>query len=392
MNRRMILVLAIVLFAVVGCEKAEIGPTAWCELPQPDPQLHPMHRQLEGLLSEYTGKGLPGIILLVEDENGRWVGSDGFASLEDQVPMEVCHVSKIASITKLFVGALSMQLVDEGILSLDDPLSKWLDNDQLSKINNASSATFRHVLNHTSGIADVIEDNSFYLEVLNNPERFWTPDDLLPFVYGDPAEFPLGEDVGYSNTNLLLAAMMIEAATGRSHAELIRERIFTPLALNDTYYHWHDPLPDHTTQGYYDLYNNGTIINMTAFNTGSGNGYGGIYSTVFDVQVFIEALFKEQTLLSPEALDAMLTFTEEEEGRHRALGITVMKDFLERDVSEFGLGHRGRDLAYSADAYYFPNQSVTMVYLVNYGTDGETALQQTFFDFRDAVADLLLAQ
>jgi D-alanyl-D-alanine carboxypeptidase len=382
--------LLLLLTLPFACQDDEIGPTQWCDPPMTIE--HPLDAELTSLLQDYTRRGLPGIALLVETPAGEWVGSAGYADLDRQIAFQPCHVSKIASITKLFVGTLAMQLVDEEVLALDDPLTKWLDNDVLRKVENASEATFRQVLNHTSGIADLIDQNSFYLDVLNDPARFWQPEDLLRYVYRVDADFPLGTDVMYSNTNLLLAAMVIEAATGESHAKLLRERIFDPLALSDTYYHWHEALPEHTAQGYFDLYNNGTILTLSNLNTGSGNGYGGIYSTVFDVRDFLNALLREQTLLSPEALSQMLTFTEEEEGKHRALGLGIMKDFLERAPDEYGLGHRGRDLAYSADGYYFPNQEVTMVYLVNYGTDAESSLQPVFFEFRDALVDILMRE
>ncbi len=75
---------------------------------------------------------------------------------------------------------------------------------------------------------------------------------------------------------------------------------------------------------------------------------------------------------------------------NESYGVAVRKDFLDRAPDEFGLGHRGRDLAYTADLFYFPNQDATMAYLINYGTDAESDLQQVFFDFRSAVADAIL--
>lgn len=250
----------------------------------------------------------------------------------------------------------------------------------------------RQLLQHSSGIPDLIQDNAFYLAVLNDPSKHWTPEALLQYVYHDDAEFAPGEKISYSNTNLLLAIMVIEEATGQDHSKLLHQYILDPLGLEDSYYHWHDPLPSFTAQGYFDLYNDGNILNLTNFNTGSGNGYGGLYSTVFDLQVYLEALFREKTLLSPSVLDRMLTYTEREEDNDRAFGITVNKDFLDRPADEFGLGHRGRDLAYTADAYYFPNQDVTLIYMVNYGTDAESDLRPTFMEFRAQMVDLIMQQ
>ncbi len=260
----------------------------------------------------------------------------------------------------------------------------------MDKVNNARESTVRMLLNHTSGIADVIDDNSFYLAVLNNPARKWTPDELIPYVYGDAPEFAPGTDASYSNTNFLLLVMVIEAATGQDHARLLREKIIEPLDLSNTSYYWHDPLPANTAQGYFDLYNNGTILNMTNYNTGSGNGYGGLYSNVYDLQTFIEALVREKKVLSAAGLAQMLTFTDPVEDANRANGLGIFRDFLERAPDEYAYGHRGRDLGYTADMYWFPEKDLTMVYFVNYGTDAKSDLKETFFDFRNEMTDAVM--
>ena len=119
-------------------------------------------------------------------------------------------------------------------------------------------------------------------------------------------------------------------------------------------------------------------MNVTNYNIGSGDGYSGLYSNVSDLQIFIEALFRERILLSATSLDQMLTFTEEEEGANRANGLGIFKDFLERPADQFAYGHRGRDLGYTADLFGFPNQDYTMTYLINYGTDANSSLRPVF--------------
>lgn len=159
--------------------------------------------------------------------------------------------------------------------------------------------------------------------------------------------------------------------------------------LNHTYYFYHEDLPEGSAQGYFDLYNNGTILNLTNWNTGSGNGYGGIYSTVNDLRIFIEALLVEKTIISQSSLDEMLTFTKPEPDANRANGLGIFKDFLERDSTEFAYGHRGRDLVYTADLFYFDKNKNTMAYLINYGTDGNSSLRDVFFEFRTEVANII---
>jgi D-alanyl-D-alanine carboxypeptidase len=142
-------------------------------------------------------------------------------------------------------------------------------------------------------------------------------------------------------------------------------------------------LPPNTAQGYFDLYNNNTITNMSNYNTGSGNGYGGMYSTVRDVALFADALFRDKTILQQATLDKMLTY--HEEGTFIFLGLGAMKRFSYKGETKYGLGHTGRDLGYSADLFYFPNQKTTMSFVVNYGTNAKSSLKQVFLDFEDEV-------
>jgi D-alanyl-D-alanine carboxypeptidase len=376
------------LLMPLSCRKADIGHTEVCNFTPG--KAHPKAAQYQAVLDEYTAKGLPGISALIRDANGVWTGASGKADLSKDVDMAPCTVSKAASLTKTFVATLALKLVEEGKFGLDDPLTKWLSSEVLDKVKNARSCTVRQLLNHTTGIADVIDDNKFYLAVLNEPDKKWSPEDLIPFVYGDEPKFEAGKGISYSNTNFLLLAMVINEATGQDHGRLLREKVLLPLRLDQTFYYWHDDVPATTAQGYFDLYNNGTILNMTNYNTGSGNGYGGLYSNVFDLQTFIEALVRSKTVLSPQSMDQMLTFTAPEGESNRANGLGIFKDFLERAPDQFAYGHRGRDLGYTADMYWFPNQDYTIAYLVNYGTDAKSELRQSFYDFRKALVDAMM--
>jgi D-alanyl-D-alanine carboxypeptidase len=396
MNNRFLNILLVFFIAglmLTSCKKDEIQPTTNCDIPTSDNSLaHLDGDNFQRVIDKYTAKGLPGISILIRNENGVWAGSSGMADIDKNMEMLPCHVSKIASITKSYIGVLSLILEREGVLNLDDPLTKWLDSKYTSNVKNANKATFRQLLNHSSGIADVIDDNNFYLAVLNDPSRFWEPEDLLKFVYGDAASFEVGTSTAYSNTNFLLAIMVIESATGQAHEILLREKVLNPLNADNTYYHWHEKLPNFVAQGYFDLYNNGTILNISNYNTGSGNGYGGIYATVYEMQNFIESLLRDKILIPQSSLDEMLDFQPLVEGKDRRLGLGIMKDFLNRPEGEFGIGHRGRDLGYTADCYYFPNQDATLVYMINYGTDAKSELREVFYEFREKIVDELIGE
>ncbi len=390
MKFRVLLPLILMLWS--SCKRKEsITPTDVCTYTPA--AAHTKGAAFQNIMDEYTQKGLPGIVLLIKDAEGTWYGASGKADIAKGIPMQPCHVNKVASLTKIFMGALTFKLAEEGRIDLDKKVSAYLPEKDLKDIANADKVTVRQLLKHTTGIFDVITDNSFYLSVLNDPPAFRDQYDILKFVRGKAPAFEAGTQEGYSNTNTLLLSMVIDKATGRSHAALLREKIIEPLGLQQSFYYYHDALPvQGVAQGYYDLFNNGTIANVSSYNTGSGNGYTGLYTNVFDLLKFSEALFENKTLVSRNSLDQMLTFDMPlEAGADRLLGAGTMKDFIRRaDPSEYAWGHRGRDLGYSADMFYFPEKGQTMVLIVNYGTDGESALRPAFYDLRKAIVDKMM--
>lgn len=373
-----------------ACSKHTITDTTICNAPDFPP--HNKAVAFQTILNKYTEAGLPGISLLVQDTNGTWAGASGMADIAQGIPMQSCHIGKVASLTKIFMGTLAFKLKEEGKLDLDKLIKNYLTENQLKGIANADKVTVRQLMNHTTGIFDVITDNGFYLDVLNNPPKHRNQEDILKFVRGKDALFAPGSNVSYSNTNTLLLSMVIDKIGGKSHALLLRSKIIEPLGLTNSFYYYHDPLPEgRVTQGYYDLYNNGKLENLSSYNTGSGNGYTGLYSNVFDLHTFINALFVQKTLLTESSLLEMLNFNPvEEPDSDRLLGPGTVKDFIHRPGNQYAWGHRGRDLAYSADMFYFPESKQIFVLLVNYGTDGDSQLRPTFYDLRKEIVDKMM--
>lgn len=378
----------------VACQKADIPSSSTCTLvSDPAWAQHPRAETYQTIIDQYVALGLPGISLYIQDEDGEWAGSGGMGDIEAGIAFQPCTVSKVASITKMFVGTLAMLLAEDGVLDLDAPVDPWLPSRVLDKVANVRGATLRQLLGHTTGVYDIITDNGFYLAILNDPDKHWEAIDLIEFAYGKDALFPLGTSCRYSNTNTLLVSMVIDKVTGRPHHQLLRERILEPLGLEDTYYYSHDVLPPSTAQGYFDLYNNGTIANVTNFNTGSGNGYGGMFSTVFDIATFIRALVVDQTILQPASLDQMMQFqphiAPDDPSPDLFLGPGMMKRYFNQplDSDNFAWGHTGRDLAYTGNCFYFPTRKTICCFLINYGTNGKSALREVFYDFQDALTD-----
>ncbi|MBK7342134.1 MAG: beta-lactamase family protein [Saprospiraceae bacterium] len=386
-----------IILLLAACQKPDIPASSSCNwVPDPAYANHPQADEYQSILDQFVSLGLPGIALYIESPEGEWAGAAGMADIEAGIPFQPCTVSKVASITKMMVGTLTMLLAEDGTLDLDAPIDPYLPSAVLDKVANARGATIRQLMNHTTGIYDIIADNSFYLSVLNDPDKHWDAIDLIAFAYNEDANFPLGSSCRYSNTNTLLLSMVLDEITGTPHQRLLRNRILSPLDMDDTDYYSHDVLPAHTAQGYFDLYNNGTIANVTNFNTGSGNGYGGMFSTVFDIATFIRALVVDQTILQPASLAEMQQFIPEIDPEDPApdlfLGAGMMKRYFNQplDSDNFGIGHTGRDLAYSANCFYFPEHQTICTFIVNYGTNGKSALREVFYDFQGAVTDAIV--
>jgi D-alanyl-D-alanine carboxypeptidase len=382
------LIIILIVFAFASCKKADIETTVDCNCVYADSsQSHPKDAVFKAVIDKYIKKGLPGISVLVEDSSGTWVGSGGYADIEKNILYTPCHISKAASITKLLVGTLFFKLQEEGKININDPISDYIDGDILEKIDGTEGMTIKNLMNHTTGIFDVITSSSFYLAVLNNPNKTWTQEELLKYVYGEKAyELNNPYPAHYSSTNTLLLSMCIEKATGTKHNILLREKVLDLLDMNDTYYQGRENIPSTAAQGYFDLHNNGTIVNVSNLITGSGNGYGGIYSNVFDLHKFIKALLVDKTILTQASLDQMQDFVREDDDYYTGVGI--VKKYT--DKPNYGIGHTGKDLGYSANLFYFPERNITMVFFINYGTNGESSLKQVFLDFESELVDEIL--
>jgi D-alanyl-D-alanine carboxypeptidase len=385
----------ILSFLLVNCRKSQIGETQTTGTNTPwtdSSSRHPKNMQYTNLLSKYHAKGLPGISLLVSDSRGTWVGSAGKADIANNIDFRPGTISKAASITKLFMGVLVFKMMEDsvntgmGYRALDKKIADWLPSRITDKIPNGKLITLGQCMKHETGVPDIIEEDKFYLAVLNNPNKKWGAEELLSFIYDKNPDFAPGDTAVYSNTNTILVTMVLEAQTNRKHADLLKQYITSPLGLANTYYQPHDILPNSVAQGYYDLYNNHTLVNVSNLVTGSGNGYGGIYSNLFDLFTFSNALFIQRTLLKPSSMALMQRYGKPDDTNFYGYGL--QKSYIRG--SDYAIGHKGRDLGYTANLFYFPTKGVTHIFFVNYGTDADSDLKQVFREFVDELVTLNL--
>ena len=134
---------------------------------------------------------------------------------------------RIGSVTKSMTATIILQLVQEGRLTLDDPVNKYVPN-----VPDGDNITVAQLLEMRSGLARYTNDPTFVRGSDADLTRPWTPDELLDLAFAHPAEFPPGSDCQYSNTNYILLGKIMELLTGQTVQELFQQRLFAPLGMH----------------------------------------------------------------------------------------------------------------------------------------------------------------
>ena len=186
---------------------------------------------LQSLLDAVVAAGATGVIARVDDGHHVTALTSGSARLQPQRALRVSDSARVGSITKTFVSTVTLQLVGEGRLRLDDTVARWLPG----AVPGGAAITIRELLNHTSGLFNYTDDEQSVNAYLANPTRAWTPQELLAVATAHPPLFPPGTSWSYSNTNYIVLGLVLQAVTGRDIATLVRERIVQPLHLYQTF-------------------------------------------------------------------------------------------------------------------------------------------------------------
>ena len=235
---------------------------------------------------EMKDQHIPGLALaVVKDGKVLKAHGYGWADAEAKVPVQPKTVFQLQSITKAFTATGIMLLVEEDKIRLDQPIGAYLEGlpDPWGRI------TVRHLLTHTSGIKDFINEPTVDLK------KDITAEGVIHSLAGLPLNFPPGEKYSYSNSGYHLLGMILRRVTGKSWSDFLQERIFTPLGMADTALYTPSLTASNRAQGY--GWENGERIHGS-FIAPSILGYagGGLLSTVIDLAKWDGALSSERIL------------------------------------------------------------------------------------------------
>jgi D-alanyl-D-alanine carboxypeptidase len=254
-------------------------------------------------LDDVVAAGAPGAMAYVRDGNRAIRLSSGYGNLTPKTPMRVADRFRIGGLTKTFTATVVLQLVGEGKIGLDDTVEHWLPG----AISNGGAISVRQLLNHTSGISDyVLEAIGPYLADLpSSLTLIFDPLEGVRIAAEHGPLFPPGSGLAYSNSNYLILAMIVEAATGNSFASELRRRIFEPLGLHHTSYPSSSQINGAYAHGYFFL-GEPQPLDVTPLSPTLIGAAGAILSDAKDVAHFYRALLRGR-LLGPDLLDSMQT-------------------------------------------------------------------------------------
>jgi D-alanyl-D-alanine carboxypeptidase len=310
---------------------------------------------LDEAMQAFNPEGTGAVIAQVTTPDGTWTAVSGLADGERASTAE--DRFRIGSMSKTFVAAVALMLAEDGVFSLDDAASTWLPDEVLERIVNTQDVTIRQLLAMRSGIPDYLGTPAFLGAVIQDTSYPWKLEEALAYANDLPALFAPDESYSYSNSNYLLAQLVLEAASEQPLHTLIRERIIEPLALENTYTQISETLDGEFVNGYVDIDGDGNVDEVSEINDGAGFGDGGLVSTVGDLTTFYRALLQERTLLSEAALAQMMTF-QDGDGFEYGLGLL-------RYESEWGdaIGHNGAVIGYLSSGVYLPAHETIIITL-----------------------------
>ncbi|MBN2354542.1 beta-lactamase family protein [candidate division KSB1 bacterium] len=312
-----------------------------------------LQRALEKNLEKYGVRGASAAIILPDGTTRLVVGGVS----HDSIRIEPNMVFAIGSITKNMVAALALQLAEEGVLSLEDSLHRWLP----SYPHVDSSITIRQLLNHTSGLYMFWDNQKIWDDLKAYRTRVFTPEEVLGYIQAP--YFAPGKGHRYSNTNYLLAAMILTKATGSSLSAEFRERFWQPLGLRSACLAIEEPLPDNLAHVWGDNFeNDGSMRDLTFLPQQSHDsityGSAGVFMAAEDLARWMHALFNDK-VINKASLKQMLTLVP------GSYGLGIGRFGWRLAGWKLAYGHGGGNIGTVVYAIHLPEHNISIAVMIN---------------------------
>jgi len=349
---------------------------------------------LQAKLDEWHKAGkFPGATLGVVLPDGESFGlATGYSDRAARTPMKPNDRMLAGSVGKTFAAATALQLVKEGRIGLDDKVEKYLGGEPwFARLPNAKDITVRQLMNHTSGLVRYEFKPQFTKDLTANPEKAWTPAELVAYLLDEKRPFEAGKGWDYSDTNYIVLGMIIEKVTGRKFYDEASRRLLKPLKLKDT-------IPQDglklkgVVQGYAGPNNpfggKDAMIQEERFTINPQFEWtgGGFASTAQDLARWAKMMYEGRAYspdLLPEVLDGVSAPMLGRETRY-GLGVIVRKT-----QAGTSYGHSGFFPGYMTDMMYFPDSKIAIAVQVNtsVGRDLGKPLSRVLVEMMEVIRD-----
>ncbi|MFJ3718266.1 serine hydrolase domain-containing protein [Streptomyces sp. NPDC090057] len=330
-------------------------------------------RQLDAAVRQVMRTAnVPGVTVGVwTPDRGSYVRSFGVADRSDGRPMTPDMYVRIGSETKTFTVTALLQLVDEGKAGLDDPIGRYV-----AGVPNGDRITLRELAGMRSGLFNYSEDDGFFKALTSDPQRPFTPQQLLGYAFRHPVMFPPGQKFYYSNTNLILLGLVVEKQSGQSLGDYIHRHILVPAGMNDTSFPSGAEFPSPHPQGYTDQTADGKVQDTADWNPSWGWAAGAMVSTLGDLRTWAPTVatgrFPDgRRMISPAAqAQRLVTPPTPIPGAGYGLGIFDVQGWI---------GHNGSLPGYETLTVYLPEARTTLVVALNTDIDHDNQEPSTLF-------------
>ncbi|MFD9795388.1 serine hydrolase domain-containing protein [Streptomyces sp. NPDC059070] len=282
---------------------------------------------------------------------GSYVRAFGVADKKTGERMTDDMKIRIGSVTKTFTATALLELVDGGRVHLDDPVAKYVKG-----VPNGRNITLRHLLEMRSGLFPYSEDADFVKALLSNPQRAFTPQELLAYGYKHSNTSAPGTKFQYSNSNYVLLGLVVEKMTGKSLRDVVEHRILRPSHLDGTLFPKGAEFPRPHAHGYTNQTLSGKVADSTHWNPSWAWAAGAMISDLHDLKHWAKDL-ATGTLLSPA--------TQKQRLKVLPTGITGASYGLGIFDVNGWIGHNGSLPGYENLTLYLPEQKATVIALLN---------------------------
>ncbi len=315
---------------------------------------------IDTVLAESGGK-VSGVLLHVSHpKKGEWTLSSGVSDRETGRPLSPYAHFRGGSLMKPLLAALTMQLVEDGGLSLDATMSELLPADVAGQFENSGEITLRMLLSHTGGMPEWMTAD-IRMAFATNPTRQWSDAEILASAASQEPVFDPGAGWSYSNTDYTLIAMIVEGVLGQSWRDAVTERVLVPLGLSDTVLP--EPgdtsTPENTFHGYLDLGSGPVDITAADPSMAGGAGGGALVTTTTDLVDFLDGLRSGSLFADPATFSDMTALVPASgPGGQDGYGLGLTH-FTFEDGHEL-IGHTGGTAGYFSIVGYIPDLDLTI--------------------------------